>query len=186
VFSLFRREKLQGINRFERDVLQKWEVPQSNHAERLRMRLAFASAAAAYIQSISVVNNNKAVDKIYNDVANTSKDLDIVIEDLFDVNIPDHSIEFSMRDFMRTINQRSLKVDKNTMINGLAAIDALFATFGKASASWVLERANGPLGISGSAAILIQNLVFGDRPNTANIIETAFHFTQIIDEDYIK
>lgn len=182
MFGFLKGKKPNGFEAFEDRAFRVWGVSRANHAQRLRLRLAFVASAVTIIQSKAGRSGGALIEKIQTDLVRSSRDLDVLIGDLFDVDVPSHSIDFSVESFLLAVAPPGSGLGEATKLNGLAAIDGLFGAFGQEGASWVHEKSQGPFGAMGAAALLLHDLAVGGRSDGPSSMLVAKDFMQTLAE----
>ena len=167
MFGFLKGRKSTPIENFESKAFAAWKVSNPDNGIRLRLRLAFASAAAADIHRKMALRGVPIIEKIQVDVAKASHDLSVRVSDLFNVNVPSHSIDFSMQRFLSVAASAGVGLEQNTQLNGLTAIQGLFEAFGQEGASWIDARSQGPFGPLGAASLLMHDLSVGGSDKSA-------------------
>lgn len=180
MFKFLKGNSRNNFDAFEKEVFQSWGVSRPSDAQKLRLRLAFVSCAVAIVHRSAGDAGAHVIRKIQEDVVQSSREFSVVISDLFDVEIPSHSIDFSMEDFIEAVDQPGLGVGAKTKINGLAAIDGLFVAFGQDGASWVHDHSSGPFGPNGAAALFMHDLTLGGRSDGPSSLMVAKAFGRAI------
>ena len=173
MFGFLNKNRTDDVSSFEDKAFKAWGISQPNNAQRLRLRLAFAAASVAIISDNAGANAHVIIERMQSKIVKSSNGIDVSIGDLFDVDVPKHSIDFSMNSFISAVAPSASGLGEKTKLNGLAAIDGLFAAFGQAGASWVHSRSQGPFGPLGAAALFLHDISVGGSSDAQSSMAVA-------------
>lgn len=180
MFGFLKAKKHKNLIGFEKQAFKIWNVHSPNNAQRLRLRLAFVASASAILHSKFGASGASLVDTIQSEAIKISDDISVRIEDLFEVDVPDHSINFSLEIFLPAVGPKGSGLEATTMLNGIAAIDGLFAAFGEEGAVWVDQRSKGPFGPMGAAALFMHDIAVGGVSDASTSMAIAKEFTTTV------
>lgn len=178
----FLRKKSRGIQEFERQAFNAWRVTKTTPAHLLRLRLAFGSSTVAIAHDVAGDDGRVVVEPILAELKNDSRDLAVTCGELFDVDVPEHSIDFSMTRFLAVIDPQRIGINRQTKLNGLAAMEGLFSSFGQEAADWVDDHRDGPFGSTGAAALFMHDIALGGRSDGPSSLLVAKAFAQAFSE----
>lgn len=181
MFGFLKGKKSTPIEEFENKAFSAWGVSNPDNAKRLRLRMAFVLAAASEIHMKMGQRSAPIIEKIQIDVAKASQDIPVRVSDLFDVNVPSHSINYSMERFLSVASPAGVNLEGSTQLNGLAAIYGLFEAFGQEGVSWISDRSQGPFGPLGAASLLMHDLsVGGSNKSVIAMTDVPKAYTQAL------
>ena len=176
----FLRAKSSALEEFEKRTFKFWEVANPSNAQRLRLRLSIISSASAIISSKTNNAGKSLIDKVYDEVIQKSGGLDVKISEIFNFNLPKHTISFSQADFISVISPPGVRLTGDTKVDGKTAIAGLCETFGQQAASWISSKAQGPFGSNGAAATLMYDLAVGGEAKGLIFVTVSKDFMETI------
>jgi hypothetical protein len=131
----------------------------------------------AQIACIDVISKGKSrlfIDAMVEDAKQSVLSLSVKVKDLA---ISQEELERLLSDFPKEAD-----VDENTIVNGLAAWNAIYFEYAEEIIVTIANVGDGPLGVHGSAAIKILEALRGKGESRENFMEVSFLLTEMTGE----
>jgi hypothetical protein len=148
-------------------------VPDSS-ANILKATVYLCFAQIACIDSISKGKSRVFIDNMVSDAKTSVQSLQMKVKDLAN---SEEELDRILSDFPEEAN-----VDSDTLINGLAAWNAVYFNYAEEIIISIANAGRGPMGIHGSASIKVLEALRGRGKSEKDFMEVTFLLTEMTGE----
>jgi predicted DNA-binding ribbon-helix-helix protein len=151
-------------------IFELYSISSPTDAQKMKASVYLCIAGIAILNDLGAGRLRPVIDRLAEETKNLTSSLKVKVSDL--ANDADQ-LKKILAEF-----PVDAKVTESTTLNGLAAFEALYFTFGPSLMQEIITRGDGPMGVSGYAAIVVGDGIFGKGGSKDHFLEISMELMQ--------